>query len=1054
MKEIHTDAFLDGLKPFQQKTVDYVFRRLFLDGSAKRFLIADEVGLGKTLVARGIIAKTIDFFKKERRTDIIYICSNATIAEQNISRLQIGRDTEFAKATRLTYLPIQVGDLRKNKVNYISLTPRTGLSLSGKRAGTAVERAILYRILYFLPWGHGERRDMLRRGLYELLKGNKQNENWDRTIENINKDDFDTSIWRDYRANILQDKTFYDRLKSCCEANDHNATSVKRENNSMIAELRRRLAEICLESLHPRLVILDEFQRFEDLLKEAKDNPTSLANLLFKSKNIRILLLSATPYKTYANALEGDDDGHFEKFIDMITFLFSGDQDRVDELKVALSDFRRAIICTEATETFKNRIQEILLEVMCRTERVNITKNQDAMIKSRMAETEVTTKDIRHACNIDRIAGLLQAGDTIEYWKSAPYLLNFLRNYKIREKFDSATQDENLVRAIKVADRQKSLLPISELRQYKEIPAANPRMRWLFEQVIESGLWKLLWIPASLPYYKPGGVYRDIGSVTKRLIFSSWKAVPDAIATLCSYEAERLMVHERMAHDRKKGKRNFTRDRLSDRISQRLIFRKDRESGMETLAWMIPWPTLANRIDPLLIAKGCSGLPSIAEVKTEAKKICNELCRKLKAKIPEYSSKAEEDKRWYWAAPALLESDREGFYSWCYNSVLLSQEDQDKEKTTGHFYELEERLRHLLDSEGNHRDGMRPWGRFPKDLPEVLSELALGAPGTCVLRALNRLSDDSSDSKEAWTGAWRISQGFRTVFNVPQNIALLDRFCKENPYWRKTLEYAISGNLQAVLDEHVHTLNESLGVRNEPFADKCDKISEHIHSSLGISTTLQIDDIGIDRKNPMPANCRFAMPFGKTTSDDEKEVKRQETVRDAFNSPFRPFVLATTSIGQEGLDFHTWCHAVVHWNLPSNPVDFEQREGRVHRYKGHAIRKNVAQCYNLTTLFEQGYQSGDPWQYLFGIAFEKSDDKNGMIPFWIFEKGDARIERHVPELPFSKEIHRLQNLKVQLAKYRLTFGQPRQEELIEILSGDDNEYERHLISLEPDPDPK
>ena len=62
----------------------------------------------------------------------------------------------------------------------------------------------------------------------------------------------------------------------------------------------------------------------------------------------------------------------------------------------------------------------------------------------------------------------------------------------------------------------------------------------------------------------------------------------------------------------------------------------------------------------------------------------------------------------------------------------------------------------------------------------------------------------------------------------------------------------------------------------------------------------------------------------------------------AYNSPFRPFVLASTSVGQEGLDFHTYSHAIVHWNLPSNPVDLEQREGRVHRYKGHAVRKNVA----------------------------------------------------------------------------------------------------------------
>ena len=69
---------------------------------------------------------------------------------------------------------------------------------------------------------------------------------------------------------------------------------------------------------------------------------------------------------------------------------------------------------------------------------------------------------------------------------------------------------------------------------------------------------------------------------------------------------------------------------------------------------------------------------------------------------------------------------------------------------------------------------------------------------------------------------------------------------------------------------------------------------------------------------------------------------RVESVSNAFNSPFWPFVLTSTSVGQEGLDFHLWCHAVVHWNLPANPVDLEQREGRVHRYKGHAIRKNLA----------------------------------------------------------------------------------------------------------------
>jgi len=78
--------------------------------------------------------------------------------------------------------------------------------------------------------------------------------------------------------------------------------------------------------------------------------------------------------------------------------------------------------------------------------------------------------------------------------------------------------------------------------------------------------------------------------------------------------------------------------------------------------------------------------------------------------------------------------------------------------------------------------------------------------------------------------------------------------------------------------------------------------------------------------------------YGTKRRDDDEA--RQPLVRAAFNSPFWPFVLATTSIGQEGLDFHWWSHAVVHWNIPANAVDFEQREGRVFRYGGHAVPRN------------------------------------------------------------------------------------------------------------------
>jgi hypothetical protein len=175
---------------------------------------------------------------------------------------------------------------------------------------------------------------------------------------------------------------------------------------------------------------------------------------------------------------------------------------------------------------------------------------------------------------------------------------------------------------------------------------------------------------------------------------------------------------------------------------------------------------------------------------------------------------------------------------------------------------------------------------------------------------------------------------------------------------------------------------------------------------------------------------RFAMRFGDDRAETDTTGNRRETVRHAFNSPFWPFVLVTTSVGQEGLDFHRYCHRVIHWNLPSNPVDLEQREGRVHRYKGHAVRKNLSQRHRLEAL-----RSSDPdlWQALFEAGADaRKPGESELIPFWVYP-GDAKIERCVPHLPMSREETRLPQLRRALMVYRMAFGHARQEDVIEHL---------------------
>ena len=195
------------------------------------------------------------------------------------------------------------------------------------------------------------------------------------------------------------------------------------------------------------------------------------------------------------------------------------------------------------------------------------------------------------------------------------------------------------------------------------------------------------------------------------------------------------------------------------------------------------------------------------------------------------------------------------------------------------------------------------------------------------------------------------------------------------------------------------------------------------------------------------------MRFGDDRSDEKALLAfdgasagtRKERVRAAFNSPFWPFVLVSTSVGQEGLDFHHYCHAITHWNLPSNPVYLEQREGRIHRYKGHAVRKNVAVAFAAEALC---HCEADAWESIFELARAgRAEQENDLVPYWLFP-GDAKIERHVPALPFSREVERLYGLRRALAIYRMVFGQSRQEDLITYLLAKIPEDERDGIVAE------
>src|SRR6056297_3915110 len=177
-ERFQADDALRPLKAFQRKTVDYVAKRLLSDPDAVRhFLVADEVGLGKTMVARGVIARTIEALQDTvPRIDIVYICSNGAIAKQNVARLNV-MDGERTRVlpTRLTMLCLELarsGGIKREGVNFFSLTPGTSLDLK-QGGGMKQERALILRLMW----------NMLddRRAVARLLQGYAGAAGWRQT---------------------------------------------------------------------------------------------------------------------------------------------------------------------------------------------------------------------------------------------------------------------------------------------------------------------------------------------------------------------------------------------------------------------------------------------------------------------------------------------------------------------------------------------------------------------------------------------------------------------------------------------------------------------------------------------------------------------------------------------------------------------------------------------------------------------------------------------------------------------------------------------------------
>ena len=231
-----------------------------------------------------------------------------------------------------------------------------------------------------------------------------------------------------------------------------------------------------------------------------------------------------------------------------------------------------------------------------------------------------------------------------------------------------------------------------------------------------------------------------------------------------------------------------------------------------------------------------------------------------------------------------------------------------------------------------------------------LVNLALDSPGVVLARALQRHWPEAMATDENLGDlagfCWR---GLRSYFDAPWFAASLaggrDEFFPD-----AIRRSVVEGNLEAVLDEHFWFLAKAGGT---DWKERLDELESALR--------LRASNVGLHESGPgselMRLRCHAAVPLNEVRTGGgsgseapslelegvgyEERPLRPDEVRRAFNTPFWPHVLVTTSIGQEGLDFHPWCRALAHWDLCSGPVALEQREGRINRFAGLSVRRAI-----------------------------------------------------------------------------------------------------------------
>ena len=798
------------IKPFQQATVRRVLKAFRSGRRYRRFLVADEVGLGKTVVAQEVIRELTKY--RQGPLVVLYLCSNLSIAAQNRRKLlevlpEEEREAATCHVDRLTLVEAYEQPTH-DKLHLYTLTPDTSIPMRGsrRRDGKQEERALIQALMErVFPAAFNE----FTAETFQL----KARVYWGYYLEKSRKVASDTALQRAFRDSV--------RKEFGLPIGGHlNPVIRQLEPLELVAHLRNALAASAIEKIKPDLVIFDEFQRFRDMLVQSDDAAVErvLGRLRGELSDSppALLLLSATPYKLYARrSEEGGGQSSREDFFDLIYRLYGATgqaRERSDRCAALFSIFedelRKGKPDSEAARTAREEIERILSEVMARTERSSHENGWDNN-KTEQIPAQLAGSDLAVYKHLSRSISEAHRAGSVPYWTSIPMPMQTMGTQYVAWKGASDITPANTP-GLNEAMRNR----------YKKPKAwPHPRLRALQDKFPPERLIPP-WMAPSCPWWSLKGPWRKENSQpTKALLFSRFRAVPQAVAATLSYDLESSYMH--------RGSVAY-----SDTSRRRSLVATEKRHAL--MALFHPSPLIILATDPL----DGYGKP-LGRVKQLLRRQIKDMLKELGVKVDQRAKQIP-----LWTLVARLEG-RAGYAESVRNAWVHIEREARRQAETG------SQLQGLVDD----------WDREAQVGIEVihpsrvslLVDYALASPGVIVGRALRRHWEEALDYDQlrfTLAASWF---GLRTYLDQPLFTAAFARDSKKYP--SVIQELTLQGNLESVLDEHLWITGKLRSLSGNQLAIE-------LREGLGIKTGLFfLHPLGDTGGKTFSLRCHAAMPF-------------------------------------------------------------------------------------------------------------------------------------------------------------------------------------------------